>query len=439
MTGKEYLGWVANEEKRHEGLMKGAITIASWAVRHRGAMSDVEVRIAHLLRRTGFGPHPGQVAQLAAGGVGAALDAAIDARPIAPEPPALGTKDDENLLVRWWLDVMARPDAGLHEKMVWFWHGHITSSLDKTEPVAMWRQHELMRTHALGNARELLHEVTVDAAMLDWLDGNGSEADAPNENHGRELMELFTLGRGNYTEADVRAAAYALSGWSTDEKKGLKVAFDPEKGPQHPVTLLGRAVANTKDVVDAVCDHPAFAALIAGKLYTYFHGVAPDDAVLRRLADGFRAGGLEIRPLVAAILRDPSFFDHRYTRARFPVEWFVAAHAVLGKDGDVGLLDVLGQVPFNPPNVAGWPLSPRWLSAGASMVRATEGWQSAGDTEVIATDDPVAWVLAKASLHEVTDSTRRALTRAAGRVEGKRERASVLHALVVTCPEFYLA
>jgi uncharacterized protein (DUF1800 family) len=303
----------------------------------------------------------------------------------------------------------------------------------------MWRQHQLLRTHAMGNFRTLMQQITVDAAMLGWLDGDASSSEAPNENYGRELMELFTLGRGNYTEADVRAAAYALSGWSVDDKKGLQVAFDPERGPQHAVTLLGKQVADAKGVINTVCEHDAFAPLIAGKLYTYFHGVAPDDATRRRLADGFRASGLEIRPLVTAIMRDPSFFDHRYTRPRLPVEWYAAANALLGGEPAPDLLEVLGQVPFNPPNVAGWPMSARWLSAGAAMARATKGWEAAGDTEVVATDDPVGWVLARASLYEVTDTTRKALTRAASRVDSKRERASVLHALVVASPEFSLA
>ena len=158
-------------------------------------MSDDKPTIAHLLRRSGFGPHPGQVEALLPLGYAGALAAVLAAPPLRPEAPAFGTKDDGRVLVSWWLKVMSDPLAGLHEKMVWFWHGHLTSSLDKAEPVSVWRQHQLLRSHALGNLRTLLQEITVDAAMLGWLDGDGSQAEAPNENYARELMELFALGR----------------------------------------------------------------------------------------------------------------------------------------------------------------------------------------------------------------------------------------------------
>ena len=410
-------------------------------------MADDKLLIAHLLRRTGFGPHPGQVDALAAGGYRAAFEQVVARPALVPDPPTLGTKDDQGSLERWWLATLAHPDAGLHEKMVWFWHGHLTSSLDKTEPVAMARQHALLRTHALGNLRDLLQAITVDAAMLDWLDGSSSTAEAPNENYGRELMELFALGRtfhgaATYSEADVRAAAYALSGWEVDGEKGAAVTFNAENGPTRAVTLLGQSVSSAKDVVDVICQQPSLAAHIAGKLFQFFHGVFADEGQLATLADGFRAGGLEIRPLVVAILSDQSFVEHRMNRPRLPVEWAIAADAALGRN-DVGsrrdLLDTLGQLPFNPPNVAGWPLSPRWLSAGAAMTRASYAAQSAQDTEVSATADPVGWVLQQTSLFEVSDTTRAALTKAANRLESKRERASALFALALSSPEFALS
>jgi uncharacterized protein (DUF1800 family) len=410
-------------------------------------MADDKALIAHLLRRTGFGPHPGQVEELSAGGYAAALDKVLAAAPLTVDPPTLGTKDDEAFLIRWWLEILARPDAGLHEKMVWFWHGHLTSSIDKAEPIAVARQHQLLRSQALGNARQLLQDITVDAAMLGWLDGKTSTAEAPNENYGRELMELFALGREfngapTYTPADVRAAAYALSGWEVDDDKAAKVTFSAEHGPTKSADFLGKSVASAKDVVNVVCDHPAFAPHIAGKLYQYFHGVAPEAGVLAVLADSFRNGNLEIKPLVNAILRDPAFVDHRMSRPRFPIEWVLATRAVLGpvKDDDlVDILSTLGQTPFQPPNVAGWPLSPRWLSAGAAMSRASYALDRSSDTEVTAEPDQVAWILRRTSLFEVSDTTRNALAKAAGKVDSKRNRASVLHALTLSSPEFALA
>lgn len=406
------------------------------------AMDETRARIAHLLRRTGFGPHPGQVDALAPGGVKGAVDAVLAAPPLQPDPAELGTDDDYGQLVRWWVDVMSRPDAGLHEKMVWLWHGHLTSSIEKTSPLAMWRQHQVLRTHALGNFRTLLQQLTVDAAMLGWLDGDGSVAEAPNENYGREVMELFALGHDSgYTEADVHAAAVALSGWYVDDKS-QKVVYDAESGPTAPVTFLGRQVREAAEVIDAICDHEACAPHIAGTVYRWFHGVAPDAPTLGTLAGVFRASGLEIAPLVAAVLRDPAFLERRNNRPRLPVEWFVAANAVLGVEspGDgLDVLEQLGQEPFSPPNVAGWPMGPRWSSASASLARAAYAWEASDDSETVSTSDPVADILAKASLYEVTDETVAALRQAVGSVEGRRDRASVLHALVVTCPEFCVA
>lgn len=406
------------------------------------AMDETRADIAHLLRRTGFGPHPGQVDALVPGGVKAAIEAVLAAPPLQPSPVELGTDDDYGQLVRWWVGVLSRPDAGLHEKMVWFWHGHLTSSIDKASPLAMWRQHQLLRTHALGNFRALLQQLTVDAAMLGWLDGDGSVAEAPNENYSREVMELFALGHDSgYTEADVHAGAVALSGWSVDDKT-QKATFDADAGPTAAVEFLGRTVREAAEVIDAICDHEACATHIAGTVYRWFHGVAPDAPTLGALATLFRGANLEIAPLVVAVLRDPVFLERRNNRARLPIEWFVAANAVLGvetPDDDLDVLEQLGQEPFSPPNVAGWPLGPRWQSASASMARAAHAWDASDDSETVSTSDPVADILVKASLFETSDETAAALRQAVAAVEGRRDRASVLHALAVTCPEFCVA
>jgi uncharacterized protein (DUF1800 family) len=413
-------------------------------------MSD-DALIAHLLRRTGFGPYPGQVASLAKDGYQAALTSVLKATPLPAETITLGEKDNEPPLIRWYMKRLGRPDAGLHEKMVWFWHGHLTSSLDKADPVAMLRHYQLLSTHALGNLVTFLKEISVDAAMLNWLDGNGSESDAPNENYGRELLELFALGRAsngtpNYTEADVRAAAYAVSGYIVDDERKFRVGFHSEVGPQKPVELFGRSVQDVNGVIDAVAAHPAFAPYIAQKIYTFFHGVRATEPVLADLAGVFQRSSFEIKPLVEAVLRHPSFVTNQRTRARFPIEWAMAANGVLGRNTDDQsidethyLLETLGQLPFQPPNVAGWPSSPRWLSAGATMTKTAYAWDRAGDTEVVTTPDPVAWVLERAGIYDASESTLAAMTAAATRIEAKRERATVLHALALASPEFTLA
>ncbi len=402
-------------------------------------MADDAALIAHLLRRLTFGPHPGQVDELAPLGVPAAIEQLLTSAALTPDEPQLGTGDDYTILRQWWRRLLAAPEAGLHEKMVWFWHGHLTSSLSKCEPALMLIQHRLYRKHALGNMRAFLQEITVDPAMLEWLDGSGSTATAPNENYSRELMELFALGLGNYSEADVRAGSIALAGWTVDHDGGIRTSFDESQAPTEPVDFLGRSVAGAAEVVDAVCDHEAFAPWIAGKVYEFLVGDPPADDRRAELAAGFRDGGLEIRPLVEAIVRHPSFLETRLNRPRSGIEWFIAAQSFFDAEFDEWRLYELGQVPFEPPNVAGWPGNERWVSAGAVMVKAAAAWDYSGDSPTFETDDPVAEVLAKASIHEVSDETLAVLREAAAAVEGRREKSSLLHALVPCTPEFNLA
>jgi uncharacterized protein (DUF1800 family) len=421
--------------------MKAPFTVVSSSLRHRRAMADDRALIAHVLRRLTFGPAPGEVESY--DGV-APIDVVrrlLDAAPLDPPLPELGTDDDYTLLMQWWVDVMSRPDAGLHEKMVWFWHGHLTSSFDKAEPAQMLRQHRLLRRLALGNFRELMQEITVDSAMLYWLDGSGSTAEAPNENYAREVMELFCLGRtsGAYTEADVRAGAIAFAGWWVDGDHGNEVRFDEESGPQGAVSLLGRRVSSASEAIDVICDHPACAPYIAGKLHTFFVGEAPSDDRRAELADMFMSSGLEIKPLVEAIVEHPSFMESVHNRPRSALEWFLAARRFYATEIDPWVLSLLGQVPFEPPNVAGWPGSERWLSAGATLTKAQTASDASWDTATLDDGDPVGAVLARAGLFDVSDESRAVLERAARSVDSRRDRSTVLHALVALSPEFSLA
>lgn len=417
--------------------MKATITAASCSVAHAAGMATDPALVAHLLRRLTFGPRPGEIDRYVDIDPGAIVRELLAAPALDPEPPGLGTGDDYTVLLRWWLDLLASPDAGLHERMVWFWHGHLTSSLDKCEPLHMYRQHRLLREHALGNFRSLMQAVAVDPAMLLWLDGAWSTAEAPNENFAREAMELFTLGRGNYTEADVRAASVAFSGWWIDEDGDAQ--FDSAVGPQRAVTLLGRQVASAAEAIDVLCDHEACAPFVAGEVHTFLTGTPPDGDRLGELASVFRDSGLEIRPLVEAIVTHDSFLDRSNPRPRTPVEWWVAVRHLYDTELDPWALDRLGQVPFSPPNVAGWPGHDRWISAGATFAKAQLALDHAWDVGTLADADPVADVLTRAGLAEVSDATRSLLSNAAASVEGRRERSTVLHALVAMTPELSLA
>ena len=408
-------------------------------------MADDRATIAHVLRRTTFGPFPGMTEYLARRGVDATLDMVLAAAPLEPVVPVFDEDADNNLNgPAWqWLRLMANPAAGVHEKMVWFWHGHLTSSHDKVATWdLMWRQHLLLRRHALGNFRELLRAVTMDGAMLQYLDGDGSTAHSPNENYGRELMELFALGLGNYTQHDVRAAATALSGWTVDDDGAPR--FDRSYGNSGPVPLLGRQVVDAHDVVDVVCDHPACARFIATKIHRYLVGIDPSPDRVGELVEVFARANLEIVPLVEAIVRHPDFLAATFTRARYPVEWVTAALAVCGMD-DPALayetMTALGQSPFYPPNVAGWPPGIRWVSPSCAVARAALAVGARAIPEIAAAADPLTAAFERAAIYEPSISSlaaARGLVDSLGR-HNPETRAAAVVALVLSTPEFALA
>lgn len=335
-------------------------------------MPDGLPMISLLLRRTGFGPSPGEVERWSS--YAEALEHVLTtAADDGAEMPDADDDDIEPPLL-WWLQRMLGGPAPLHEKLVLFWHSHFASSADKASADMMVRQHNVLRRHALGDFPTLLAAVLGDAAMLVFLDSAGSQADSPNENLARELLELFTLGRGNYTEDDVKAAARALAGFTVDWDSEA-VGFDEEAAYRGRSTILG--VTDHFDVdrlVEVICAHPACARFVAAKLYRFLVGGAPTDPVLDALAAGFASSGLQLLPLVEAILRSPELTAAGSGRARFPVEWFTLRHLALGLPlvtDDVWSVGELGQLPMHPPNVAGWQVGRHWLNSGRQLLRAS--------------------------------------------------------------------
>jgi uncharacterized protein (DUF1800 family) len=407
-------------------------------------MSDDAATIAHVLRRTTFGPHPGQVERYARLGIHRTIDELL-AGPVDQLPASIvdrGRFEDGESLPAWWLDRLRRPATGVHEKLVWYWHGHFPSSVDKVSPELLWRQHHLLRKHALGNFRELVQAIAIDGAMLRYLDGDGSHGDAPNENFARELLEVFCLGRGTHTEDDVRAAARACSGWRVDDENRT-VVFAAEASYDRPVTFLGRRARwDMRSIVDAVVDHPACARHVAARMWAFYVGTEPASGTLDALAATFRAADLEIRTLLRAILRSEEFLAARHARPRQPLEWLLAVLAVTGqtdREIDLWWLDQLGQVPFRPPNVGGWPNDGRWASAGqmvvrTSLLRALELHPAIVDRLPA---DPAA-VLSHCGIHDASASTRAALRRAIAAQTEYDQGLELLFVLALSAPEFTL-
>ena len=337
---------------------------------------------AHILRRLTFGPFPGGVeAAVRRFDTPAALVASlVDAEPVPFEPPAsIDVAYDpgshpvlgDGAIVTHWVSRMTRDEAAVHERMMWFWHNIFTTGADNITFLLLWKQLRTLHRHATGNLRDLAKAMVIDPAMLMWLDGNASSASAPNENLGRELMELFLLGRGNYTEADVRAAARSLSGWRVDDREG-RAFFLPQAGPTAPDTYLGRTARFDPDlVIDTILEQPACAPYIVGRLWKHFIGGPRDEAQIARWADDFRASDYELRPLLASMLSSEAFAGSAGSRPRSTIEWFTAfSRATALEDYRFYELRDLGQSPYYPPNVAGWPADDNWVSAPIQMARA---------------------------------------------------------------------
>lgn len=403
--------------------------------------------IAHLLRRTGFGPFLGQVAALVPQGIDGAIESVLAAAPLAVGTPPDLTDDSSWAPVRWWVGRMADPAAGLHEKMTWFWHGLVTVSHDKVFWWQVeWKAHLLIRQYAMGDYRTLLRKMTTEPAMLLYLDGDWSTPDGPNENYSRELQELFTIGQVNVTEANVLNGAKALTGWHVNWDAATSEFIDAEWSclqPGDEVPFLGRMVLRTADVVNAACDHPQMPRFLADKVWRYLVGTTPSATKLDRLASTFRQADLDTSSLVAAILRDPAFLQKRRTRPRFPVEWVTAAMAAAGITSRQQLatdqLWRMGQLPFYPPSVAGWPTGLRWVSPSLTLARAALATESPAIPAIADATDPVKAALARCSIFETSAQTRKALVQASNALSNRSERAAVLLALCLASPEFALA
>ena len=283
-------------------------------------------------------------------------------------------------LAQWWLFRMVNGQHQLAEKMVYFWHDHFATSVAKVnlvnpehEPLVLL-QNELFREYALGNFKELVHKVARDPAMLWWLDNYLNVKERPNENWARELLELFTLGIGNYSEKDIQEAARAFTGWTLD-RGALSFFFWPPLHDDGQKEFLGETgLLDGDDIIDIVFDQQVTAEFLAKKLFEFFVYPSPSEEIVTKLGDVFRDSGYEIRPLLRAIFRHPEFFSERAYRAQIksPVELVVSTYRELGIS-DPAILPVatriMGQELFLPPDVGGWTSGAGWLNTTTLLNR----------------------------------------------------------------------
>ena len=378
-----------------------ACVVLTLVARPATALTQDEQR--HLLSRTGFGV---EVASLVTSprDYPSAVDALLTATTAAAHtpPPAWvdqpppgrahmaqmseterqawrrkGRRQALDLKAWWYREMIATPSA-LTERMTLFWHNHFTSSLRKVRwPAALYEQNRLLRQHALGNFRELLHEIARDPAMIVYLDTQASRKAMPNENFARELLELFTLGEGHYTEQDIKEAARAFTGWSVNRRTGRfrYRAGIADTGEKHFLGRSGRF--NGDDILEILLDTPRTAEHITAILWREFITAEPPPGEITRLARLFRDQHYQIKPLLRAILLSDSFRNWREYGAavKSPVELLVGTVRAFHRPvPDPRLLAragrYLGQDLFDPPNVKGWPGGQSWINANTLLARA---------------------------------------------------------------------
>jgi len=339
----------------------------------------------HLYRRAGFGAPHFRLREAVGQGFEATLQRLLEGDPggaqrdreLLRSGRELAKTNDPFYLRGWWLECMLQGAHPLREKMTLFWHNHFATSIIKVQnTIQMHQQNELIRQHSLGKFRPFLLEMSKDPAMLIWLDSNSNVAGKPNENYAREIMELFSLGVGNYTEKDIREAARAFTGWHT-ENGGF--AFKSHLHDDRKKTVLGNTGnLNGDDVVCIVLDQEAVARFLVRKLYRAFisERAEPPDALLKPLADAFRKSDYDIAQLMRSMLGSCHFFSaHAYRqRIKCPVEFTLDAIQAIGMGmvsarSVVNRLQAMGQELFAPPNVKGWPGGPAWLNTATLLAR----------------------------------------------------------------------
>jgi len=383
-------------------------------------------KAAHLLNRAGFGGTPEQIEKLLSLGHEGAVSYLVDYEKIPdatsdpswahPDPGRaerrrairMATADQrkelqkqENEIIRdqmlelrgWWLKRMAKGPRPLQEKMTLFWHGHFATSVEKVrDPYYMWRQNELFRRMATGNWLELLTQAGKDPAMLIWLDQAQSRKEHPNENFAREVMELFALGQGHYTEKDITEAARALTGWSLepDSQSFIERPFIHDKGEK---TIFGNTgYYDGEDFIQQIVGQPQAAIYITGKLWNFFAGEMPSPELNAGLADLFRRGGNDFKPLMRVIFSTEEFYSPSVVRnqVKSPVQWLVGTVRMLECElppplVSTNLLRSLGQDIFAPPKVKGWDGGLAWITTNNLLARYNEAAMLAqGDKDIAA-------------------------------------------------------
>jgi uncharacterized protein (DUF1800 family) len=308
-------------------------------------------------------------------------------------------RDELQELRHWWLQRMVSGPRPLQEKLVLFWHGHFATSAQKVKDAyLMWKQNEVFRRHTSGSWLTLLTEVSKDPAMLLWLDQAQSRKQHPNENFAREVMELFALGEGNYSEKDITEAARAFTGWSYD-RLNQEFIYRRNQHDGEPKTIFGKTGNfSGDDVLKSIVAQPQAARFITRKLWTFFANDNPSDNLVDALANRFRSNRLEFKPLLKVIFLSEEFYAPEVMRqqVKSPVQWLVSSVRMLERDLPPNQLAAtalrqLGQDLLMPPNVKGWDGGLSWITTSNLLNRYNyAGYLVLGENPANAPKNPAA-------------------------------------------------
>jgi uncharacterized protein (DUF1800 family) len=366
---------------------------------------------AHLLNRAAFGGTPAEIEAARAKGLANVVRELVDASAASTSPPPPAWAQPRNLrdirmaireeknepdgrkvkrrefrqmegenildLRRWWLSQMMITPAPLVEKMTLFWHGHFATSVEKVQDgYWMWRQNDLLRRSALGNFTALTKAISRDPAMMIYLDLQQSRKEHPNENWARELMELFTVGIGNYTETDIRESARAFTGYRLDLTT-QQFRFAPRQADDGPKTFMGKTgPLNGDDIIDILVAQPACAQFLARKLWRFFAEDDPSAQIVDAVAARFREHKFEMRPVLSEIFSSKEFYSDAAMRSQIksPIQYLIQSTRLLATDLPAppvaqNAMRQMGQILFAPPNVKGWDGGKAWVSTSTLLFR----------------------------------------------------------------------
>ncbi len=367
-----------------------------------------EVKVGHLWRRAAFGASWDQMragleqspeeltSQLLQGD--ARLEE-FDAGVERIRRGVLETNDVKALQALWMQRLLSSPHP-LQERMTLFWHDHFATSNAKVDNARLMdRQLKTLRTHALGNFGQLLQDMTVDPAMLIWLDANTNRKGAPNENFAREVFELFGLGPGNYTEQDIQEAARAFTGWSVLNEQPVLTFPHHDYGEKTIFGQTGRFTAG--DVIRLVLGQPACGRFIVRKLFGEFisEGVAPPDELIEPLADEFRLRNYDISWVMGRMLRSWVFYSRASIsqRIKSPVEYVVGTvKSLSGRVSPAKAVEIcakMGQSLLYPPSVKGWDGGDRWINSATLLQRQNLAFELTRGAGSARSCDPAQLVL----------------------------------------------